>query len=848
MELYSINRQSLPLVATSFVGRDAELHDLRERLADENCRLLTLTGPGGIGKTRLALEVARRIGPDFADGVFFVPLAPLTDPALVAPAIAEIIGFEPQNKQGSLLEQLLQHLKERDILLVLDNFEHLIPAADLLSTILDYAPRLKVVVTSRETLNLSHEWVRSVAGMHYPNGVDIEEALTYSSIRLFLDRAQRVQTTIDLALELPHIIRICRLVEGMPLAIELAAGWLRTLSTELIADKLETGLDILKGRSRDRWERHQSIRTVFDHSYEMLSEEEACVFRHFSVFSGGASEQAAGEIASATLDLLASLVDKSLLRRDAQGRYEIHELLRQYGREQLEAAGEAEAVLQAHSEHYLNFLTERTNDIKGGRQIKALDEIEADFENVRHAWYYAIRVKNLEGLDSGLESVSFYTDMRGRYLEGARMLRDASEIAPEGMLYYCRFYTRLIRLLALGSYEGNLLLLDVLRTCIEIAKQENNLFELGYSHMTLGIFGCMWDGSQEFRFEENYSYRAQGVFDITSDGLLEYPFEMDSIIHQFEVSLSYFQQIEDSFFIAEMLCWAGVMRSIQTSGETGLDMLYDSLKIRRETKEMNGVAWSTCNIAEILLLLNDYDGAERYAREGVEVMRRVRSRKGIEYSGLVLFRILVLKGKLTEARQLIEQTRPHVLNAISLLHIDATLGFIIGIQDEDYQTALAYSQRVTGTDISKSQFADASELWGLVIALCGLGQYEAMRRVFPLSKEDKFTYQGSASILLICEAVAQAAEGQAERASELLGLVDSLTPGASGWVGEWALVDRLRQHLQNTLGVDRYNLLCDRGAGLDYRNEVKVVLSGSLVESADDANQALDEPLTDRER
>src|SRR5690606_3011827 len=265
------------LAPTSFIGRSKEIEEIGRLLEDPACRLLTLVGPGGIGKTRLAQEIAARKRESFPDGVYFVSLSPLSRSADILTAVAGAMLFRFQQDNRDPREQFFDYLSDKQtksLLLVLDNFEHLLDGVEVVSDILAATHRLKILVTSREALNLQEEWVRQVEGMSYPdrkNGRPLED---YSAIQLFLDRARRIRGDFTLSEDSDGVVEICRLVQGMPLAIELAAGWLNTLQPSEIAREIQRNMDILVTRSRNLPERHRSIRSVFNHSWRLLSDEE----------------------------------------------------------------------------------------------------------------------------------------------------------------------------------------------------------------------------------------------------------------------------------------------------------------------------------------------------------------------------------------------------------------------------------------------------------------------------------------------------------------------------------------------------------------------------------------------
>lgn len=334
---------SLPRSPTTFVGREAELTELAGRLKDPACQLLTVIGPGGSGKTRLALEVAGRL--PFPDGVFFVPLVEVQAPEGVVPSIAGTLGLTARDGAG-----LRGWARDRQVLLVLDNFEHLGPAAPLLSDLLQRAPGLKLLVTSREALHLQAEWLLDLSGLELPgtdSAADIEDS---AAVRLFVQSARRAQARFALdEANTADVVRICRLVSGSPLGIELAAAWVRVQDCATIAREIERDLDFLTSPLRDVPERHRSLRAVFEYSWRLLGPAEQEALRRLAVFRGGFEPEAAREVAGVGAPLLAGLLDRSMLGRTGHTRYELHELLRHFAEEKLAALPEEHEAL--HTRH-----------------------------------------------------------------------------------------------------------------------------------------------------------------------------------------------------------------------------------------------------------------------------------------------------------------------------------------------------------------------------------------------------------------------------------------------------------------------------------------------------------------
>ena len=382
---FHIQNTSAPLI-----GREFEIAEVTRLIQDSRCRLLTLTGTGGIGKTRLALEGGIQTQAEFEHGGMFINLAPLTGRDQIVTAIADALGIVLYTASDRSM-QLIAHLREKEFVLVLDNFEHLLDQAEcvvLPSDLLQGAPLLKLVVTSREPLQLASEWVFDVKGLPVPRGDELDSLASSSAVKLFVQRARQTLTGFELqAADRAAVRQICQLVDGVPLAIELAAGWVRTLTCAEIAREIQSNIGFLTSTSRDITERHRSIRATFDYSWKLLAPEEQLVLRRLTVFQGGFTREAAEQVAGASLPVLSALVSKSLLHRIDSGRYDMHELVRQYSVEYL-VNNEAEhvATRDRHGEYYTALLKRRGEAFKGVDQPIVAAELAAEIANLRQAW------------------------------------------------------------------------------------------------------------------------------------------------------------------------------------------------------------------------------------------------------------------------------------------------------------------------------------------------------------------------------------------------------------------------------------------------------------------------------
>jgi predicted ATPase/transcriptional regulator with XRE-family HTH domain len=467
--------RNLPVMPTPLIGREQELMAIRQLLNDPQCRLLTLFGPGGIGKTHLAIEVASQNQDLFPDGVCFVPLAPIGSPLFLESTIADALGFVFQSPVEPR-RQLLNYLREKKALIVLDNVEHLLDGVGLFSLILENSAGTKLLVTSRERMNLLSEWVFEIHGLPVPPNFQVENFYQFSSVKLFLQIAGRTLVGYKLGDgERQWVYRICQSMEGMPLGIELAATWVSLLSCEEIAREIERSLDFPKGLIRDLPERHSSLRATLDHSWKLLKPEEKATLRRLSVFPGNFDRKSAQEICGASLITLSSLIDKSLLRRIDRERYDLHELIQHYSASRLAEDPEEEKELKGrHAIYFARLLQDWEKALKSSKQKEALSEMADEIDNLRQGWEQMVtcyegdcahhQLLDSRLFQSSLFSLSLFYEMRCRNWEAVNLFEKAVDSmraardAVEGLEEKRGIETALGQIMAyLGLHHGYIL-------------------------------------------------------------------------------------------------------------------------------------------------------------------------------------------------------------------------------------------------------------------------------------------------------------------------------------------------------------------------------------------------------
>ncbi|MCL4302966.1 MAG: tetratricopeptide repeat protein [Anaerolineae bacterium] len=661
-------------------------------LTGPTCRLLTLVGPGGVGKTRLALRVAADLRKNFTHGVYFVPLQPLQSTDFLIPAIADALNIHLSGQQEPQ-QQLFDQLQDKEMLLLLDNFEHLIDRADLLTDLLRTGPALKFLVTSREALNLPEEWLFPLAGMPYPPDPQTEAVETYSAVQLFVGCAQRLRPDFSLADERDGVIRICQLVEGTPLALELAASWVKILNCTEIAAEIQRNLDFLATRQRGIPSRHQSMKAVFNHSYALLGPEEQAVFKRLAVFRGGFRRQAAERVTGASLVTLSALVDKSLLRWEANGRYQIHELLRQYAAEELVQSPEDVAlVYDRHCRYFAAFLAERNKALEGGRQRDALREIEADLENIRAAWQWATEQLKAEEIQKSMDALGVFFDFRGRYLEGIRAFEQTrhrlyrQDDDPQMALIQA----------ALGVILGGLYVrlgrLEEAETILGRSQELYRQFDMplprGYStdpNFMLGVIASIrGDYAEAKRLAErtrqtsetqNHHLNRQAAYYLLGRAALLQG-EYDIAHEYFQQAYALTQEIKDRWFMAYCLNELGQVADTLGHYEAAREYYTISYDLRKEFDDPEGMAVALNHLGDIAVRQQNYSEAQRLYRQSLALAQEINNRGVVAAARKGLGWTALGRGDYMDARH---QFRQGLQGAADIQFVPLILSLLVGI-------------------------------------------------------------------------------------------------------------------------------------------------------------------------
>lgn len=724
---------NLPIQLTTFIGRETQLAEIKRLL--ETARLLTLTGVGGTGKTRLALQVAAELLEDFTDSAWLVQLAPLADPALVPNEVASALGIR-EVAGISFLDLLKEYLKNRSLLLVIDNCEHLIEACgQLADTLLHAAPYLKILATSREALGIAGETTFPVPSLLCPapisgqtTSTSPEHISSYEAARLFVDRARAVQPTFQVTSQnMAAVAQICARLDGIPLALELAAARVRGLSAEQIAAHLDNRFRLLTGGSRTALPRQRTLQGAIDWSYNLLSEDERTLLRRLAVFSGGFTLDAAEVVCAGDaleshqiLDLLLRLVDKSLVVADAQNgetRYHLLETIRQYAQEKLLGSGEGELVRNRHLDFFVGFAELADLKIKSAARPMWTNRVVLEYENLRVALECSVQ----KGGNSGLQLVCAlhrFWQLRGYFSEGREWAQ---------------------RTIAVNNYHRSELM-----ACALITQGALTLWreDLSLAHKLLEEGMTL---SQEIDYQRGLAEALQwlGVENSWSG-------EAELAAATLAKSVSVFRSTQDRWGLALALAWQGWEGAVRGDNSLAYGCFNESQALL-ETGDRWSIALPLHGLAHIAYREGNYVGACRYAEASLALMREANDTVGVAILTNRLGEIARTQGEFSKAAAWYEESLGSQIEGnLEKAAKNANLGFArlhLGQLEQardSFETSLSLSYQIqnsvtialalgglAGVALAQERLERAARLLGAAVVLCesGHAQFEHADRL-----------------------------------------------------------------------------------------------------------------------
>jgi predicted ATPase/serine/threonine protein kinase/DNA-binding CsgD family transcriptional regulator len=675
---------NLPAQLTPLVGREQEVTAVCTQLRQPEVRLVTLTGTGGVGKTRLSLQVAADLLTDFADGVCFVSLAPISNPELVIPTISQTLGLK-ENGDQLLLNSLQASLRDKQLLLLVDNFEQVLPAAPQLSELLTACPHLKLLVTSRAVLHLRGEYEFPVPPLALPDLKRLPGTETlshYAAVALFLQRAQAVKPDFQLTSANAHAIaEICAQLDGLPLAIELAAARIKLFPPQILLTRLSHRLQVLTSRTQDVPARQQTLRNALEWSYNLLDAAEQELFRRLSVFVGGFTLEAVEAICNAfhegaqqAMDGVASLIDKSLLQPTEQSidgvqesRFVMLETIREYGLEVLAASGEEEATRQAHATYYLTLAEQAEQELVGPQQTLWLEQLERELDNLRAAMRWM-----LEQVGAGKEMALRLSGALWNFWWSRGYWSEGRDFLERGLLASERVAVP-VRAKAIGVAAGMAFIQSDYERAEVLAKESLALYrELSYqpgiAHALYRLGNVAWARGDTMA-ARSLMEEALGAFGAVDDkehiayslfSLALFANSRSEYVKActlFEESLALFRQVGNKKGIAHTLSQLAQALFISQNDQARVrSLLEECLTLSQEIGFKEGIAASFCLSGQLALSQGDIVTARSLAEESVVIYKEMGHRHGTAEALIALGKVVTAQGDYTLARKLYEES------------------------------------------------------------------------------------------------------------------------------------------------------------------------------------------------
>lgn len=777
---------NLPILPTTFVGRQDEIKSIGDMLRNHTCQMVTLHGPGGIGKTRLSIEAGMSYLKHYPFGVYFIPLAPMNDPQDLWTAIASAVSL-PIYKEKPAKEQVFNYLKQKEMLLVLDNFEHLQSGAGLVGELLEAAPHVQALVTSRTRLQLMKECVFEVSGLQFPTQEDAEIFEDFEAVQLFTNLAQRASPDFQLTTkDRTAVVEICKLMDGMPLGIELAAHWVRVISPQEIVEELREDIDLLKTEMVDVPERHRSMRAMFDYSWRLLNEKEKQVLQALSIFRGGCTLTAAKAITGASLMAISSLVDKSLVKKTAENRYEMHELIRQLAEEKLTANGQAyQEVIEAHTRFYLSALAERETDLKGRDQINALNKLDADFENLRMAWLNAVQMKQAEWVGGAIESFSWMMIYRNHHAIGQELFARARQQWADPDTNPSLFHR-----LRIHFPDEHANLEAIYQQAVDSARTGGETRELAIAVNLLGRYVGHILGDEE-----------RGL----------------ALLNE---ALGLFQELRDDFYIGHVLddiAFTYLYEDIQARVSYG----EKSLAVREKTGDLFGTAGVLGNLVVGNFWLGRFSQVKTYINRAVEIAKQTKDIRNYAWQKVYLTEILQFQGYFAEALTAIteaEQICEDLSDTDLMYQVNVNKSLILGVYLEEYQEALDLVQSSIPLDAEFSMHTPGA-MMAYGVAAAGLNKQEILLQAcgFPF-RAMEFVDTGSFGLTWFSPLMIIGLQSLnlPKKAAECLGYTLEKGVITYGYAKKWNLLIRKISEIKAALTPSAFDDAVKRGKQMDF--------------------------------
>lgn len=748
---------NLPVQLTSFIGKQQEMIFVRDLLAQTH--LLTLTGTGGAGKTRLAMQLGADVIDEFADGVWIVELASLLEPELLPDVVTQTLRISQQTSEN-VMHTLIEYLRDKELLLILDNCEHLIhAAAEFTQDLLKKIPKLKIIATSREALRIDGEQCHRILSLGIPNpdDKDTPEQLTqFESVRLFIERALSVNQNFRVNNNnAPALAQICFQLDGIPLAIELAAARTKALSVEQISERLSNRFHLLTGGRRTSLPRQQTLRALIDWSYDLLTVVEKTLWNRLSIFSGGWTLDSAEEICSdekiescEVIDLMTLLVEKSIvIFNEEKRRFRMLETIKQYGDEKLRESGEHSIFADKHLKYFAEFAVAASKELRGSKHAQTIALLESESGNVEKCLLWAVESSNMSEAHKLTGAMGYYWQLRGHYSEALRWLTVVTQTRP-AMIdpVYCRVLSHKGNFHRLKSNfeNANKYLLESLELSREIGDESgvtDTVNRLGINEYDQGRF----EGAIKY-YEENLAvFMKNGDKHGISKTLNNLGNTASNLgddekaMRYYEESLVLRRELNDILGIGITLNNVGILAFERGEYDKAIVLLKESLQVRKEMSDMEGTVICLVNLGHTVYNRGDFDEAKEYYDESLRVYEDMGERSGFSESYYNLGKVEYAKNQIDIAEEHFEsglkiatELKSDSLIAVNLFGLGKTSsrkGKIDEAKQYYYDSLTLYRDMGNRKDIDLNLLR-MSELF------CTIGNYPNAARLLGFVKEE----------------------------------------------------------------------------------------------------------------
>lgn len=797
----SIKRNNLPEQLTEFVGREAEIQEIQRILP--TTRLVTILAPGGMGKTRLSLEIARLNLGAYREGVYFVELAGLSEASAILPAVAEAVNCSLTDAKGSEEKFLFDFIGHKSILLVMDNYEHLMDGAGFVGKLLSQCANLTIIATSRKRLNQAGEILFRLGGMDFPDWETPEDASNYTAVKLFMGSAKHVRSDFELSVNnLPYLARICRLVQGMPLAIVLSAGWLVVLEPAEIADEIAQGIDFLEADGGNLPERQRSIRAVFDYAWHMISEADRDTFMALSIFHAGFTREAAQAVAGATIRQLMKLVNLSLLQRDTDsGRYHIHELLRQYVDEKLQASGQYEPIRAKHARYYGERVYDIYTDLVTGKIYTSLFG-QVEFENLKLAMLWDIQYGNGDVTGKLINGLLFWvansvrSDEIGKLITKAYDTFKSRDIADADRARIISFY---------GIQQG-------------------------YGKHNFALSNKMLDKGISI-LEQIEDYTAVAIFNLNRIQLDIFQGNIGRAKKRASDGYNLSKEHHLTPLMAQASSFLGyIATTIDDNLDEGKKWYLETLDLAKPIDNKATIALAHFNLSNIYYLENNIPATHTHVEEAFDLCKVTGNIRLRCYVGDILARLHILEGDLDQAEAILResvilaknsQQKQTIILSIHFLHL-----FYLYVGRYDDSIAIFKQRDELAPPEHETELNRLVNALPLALALWGAGNREEPVKtieqavVLLANKVIPTTY----IYALLGMALIWASRTQYKRSLAMLGLLKAHINWVDIGDGH-AMVQTLENTLKQQFSEDEYETIFQDGAKRDYREIVNALVA-----------------------